>query len=82
MFIQVIQGKVHDRAGVSACMAGWRADLMPGARGFLGSTWGIADDGTFIALARFENADAARANVRGRPKRRGGTRCRSASRAR
>jgi hypothetical protein len=62
MFIQVIQGKVEDEAGVRRGLARWREDLMPGAVGYLGTTAGITDDGTFIALARFESADAARAN--------------------
>jgi hypothetical protein len=62
MFIQVIQGKVRDEAEVRRLMDNWRTQLMPGAAGFLGSTAGISDDGTFIALARFESEDAARAN--------------------
>ena len=64
MYIQVIQGKVADAAGLARCMDRWNEELMPGAveRGFLGSTMGTADDGTFIALARFESADAAQAN--------------------
>lgn len=62
MFVQVIQGKVADEAGLRAAMDRWQADLMPGATGYLGTTAGITDDGTFIALARFESPDAARAN--------------------
>src|SRR5690348_14920608 len=64
MFIQVIQGKVADAAGLQRCMDRWTEELMPGAveRGFLGSTAGTADDGTYIALARFESAEAASAN--------------------
>src|SRR5207302_285085 len=64
MFIQVIQGKVADEAGLQRQMDRWNEQLMPGAieRGYLGSTSGATDDGTFIALARFDSADAARAN--------------------
>jgi len=40
----------------------WRSDVKPGAVGFLGSTGGIADDGTAIVFARFEDATAAKAN--------------------
>jgi hypothetical protein len=40
----------------------WRSDLKPGAIGFLGSTGGIADDGTVILLARFESEKAAQSN--------------------
>jgi hypothetical protein len=36
--------------------------LSPGAIGWLGSTAGVTADGTGIALARFESADAARRN--------------------
>jgi hypothetical protein len=62
MFIQVIQAKVADAAGLRSSLDTWRDRLMPGAVGYLGTTAGITDDGTFIALARFESADAAKAN--------------------
>jgi hypothetical protein len=62
MFIQVIQGKVGDEAGLRRNMDRWRQELMPGARGYLGTTAGATDDGTFVALARFESEAAARAN--------------------
>jgi len=62
MFIQVIQGKVADEAGLQRCMERWTTELQPGAEGFLGTTAGMADDGTFVALARFESEDAARRN--------------------
>jgi hypothetical protein len=62
MFIQVIQGKAKDVEGLRRLLDRWRAELMPGAVGYLGTTSGLADDGTFVALARFESPDAARAN--------------------
>ncbi|WP_406277951.1 hypothetical protein OH799_09190 [Nocardia sp. NBC_00881] len=62
MFIQVIQGKVSDVDGLRRCMDRWTEELQPGAVGYLGTTWGLCDDGTCIALARFESADAARRN--------------------
>lgn len=62
MFIQVIQGKVADADGLRAAMDRWERDLQPGAIGWLGSTGGITDDGTFVATVRFESADAARRN--------------------
>jgi hypothetical protein len=40
----------------------WVRDLSAGAVGWLGSTAGVTSDGTGIALARFESADAARRN--------------------
>jgi hypothetical protein len=36
----------------------WRSDLRPDAVGFEGSTVGIADDGTFIGLARLTDEGA------------------------
>lgn len=62
MFIQVIQGKVADADRLQRCMDRWIAELQPGAVGYLGTTSGLCDDGTFIALARFESEDAARRN--------------------
>jgi hypothetical protein len=62
MFIQVITGQVADSEGLAAALERWRTELRPGAVGFLGSTGGITDDGRFVGLARFESAEAARAN--------------------
>ena len=62
MFIQVIQGKVSDAGKTRAALDQWRQELAPGAEGWLGSTAGVTDDGTFIALARFESEEAARRN--------------------
>lgn len=62
MFIQVIQGKAADPAGLSDAFDRWMHECAAGAVGWLGSTSGITDDGTFIAVARFESEDAARRN--------------------
>jgi hypothetical protein len=62
MFVQVIQGPVSDAAQVRALMDQWKTDLAPGADGWLGSTGGVTEDGTFLALARFESAEAAQRN--------------------
>ena len=62
MFVQVIKGRTTDPAGLRRPMERWRKDQNPGAIGFEGSTVGIADDGTFIALARFTDAGSARQN--------------------
>jgi len=62
MFIQVIRGKAIDREGLRRQFDRWNEELRPGAAGFLGSTAGITDDGQFIAMARFESAEASRAN--------------------
>jgi hypothetical protein len=62
MFIQVVQGKVADAPALRAAMDAWERDLQPGAAGWLGTTGGITDDGTFVATVRFDSADAARRN--------------------
>src|SRR4051812_36707219 len=62
MFMQVIQGQVIDAEEMRRAMDRWVAELAPGAKGWLGSTGGVTEDGRFIATARFESEDAARAN--------------------
>ena len=62
MFVQVIEGKVSDKAGLHRQMERWEAELRPGAAGFLGSTGGVTDDGVGFAIARFESAASAKAN--------------------
>jgi hypothetical protein len=62
VFVQVIEGKVGDRAGLEAQLAAWMSDLQPGADGWLGTTAGVTADGTFVAVARFESEEAAMAN--------------------
>jgi hypothetical protein len=62
MFVQVIQGRTHDPEALHAAIDRWDRELAPGAIGWLGSTGGVTDDGRFIALARFESAEAARRN--------------------
>ena len=63
MFVQVITGRTSDRAGLRAQLDRWPIELKPGAVGYLGGTIGIADDGTFVALARFEDAASAAKNA-------------------
>ena len=62
MFIQVIQGKVADSERLQAQMDTWVRELQPGATGWLGSTGGTTDDGTYVCTVRFESEDAARRN--------------------
>jgi hypothetical protein len=62
MFVQVIEGRVSDADGLRRAMDRWMEELRPGARGFLGTTSGVAEDGTGVSLVRFESAAAARAN--------------------
>ena len=62
MFVQVIQGRTKDPEGLRVAVGRWARELAPGATGWLGSTGGVTDDGRFIALARFESAEAGRRN--------------------
>jgi hypothetical protein len=62
MFVQVIQGQVTDAEQAHAAFDRWMQERAPEVTGWLGTTAGVTDDGRFIALARFEDADAARRN--------------------
>lgn len=62
MFVQVIQGKVKDAAGLRKQWERWDQELKPNAIGYLGGTAGVTADGEFIALARFESKETAKAN--------------------
>ena len=62
MFIQIIQGQVKNATGVRKTMDRWLQDLEPGAVGWVGGTFGISDDGMFMAVVRFESAEAAQSN--------------------
>ena len=62
MFIQVVRGKTNNAAGMKAAIEKWHAEVRPGAKGWLGSTGGVTDDGKFVAVVRFESEEAAQAN--------------------
>lgn len=62
MFVQVIKGRTSDPEGLQRQVQRWISDVRPDAIGYMGGTFGIADDGTFVALARFEDESSARAN--------------------
>lgn len=62
MFVQVINGRTSDPAGLRAALDRWMQDLAPGADGWLGSTEGVTSDGRFIAVVRFESEEQARRN--------------------
>jgi hypothetical protein len=62
MFVQVITGRTKDAAALQRQADRWRTEVRPGAAGFLGGTGGIADDGTVIFTARFEDEASARVN--------------------
>jgi hypothetical protein len=62
MFVQVIQGGAKDAAALRSRWADWDQTLKAGARGFLGGTAGVATDGQFVAVVRFQDEATARAN--------------------
>lgn len=62
MFVQLIEGTTNDRDGLLGQLGRWRDDLWPDAQGFLGATMGVTDAGQVVNIARFESAEAARAN--------------------
>lgn len=62
MFVQVIQGRVSDAAQVREQLDRWATEVAPEAVGWLGNTAGVTDDGTLVALARFESEEAAQQN--------------------
>lgn len=62
MFLQVIQGRTGDAEGLKRQWERWQDELKPGAIGYLGTTAGVAEDGTVVLFARFEDAGAAKAN--------------------
>ena len=62
MFIQVIQGNVSDEAALRRSVDRLVTDVLPEAIGHLGTTAGMCDDGIFLAVVRFESAEAAAHN--------------------
>ena len=62
MFVQMMEGKVSDAAGLRRQMDQWETELRPGATGFLGATGGVSSDGTAFMMARFDSPESAEAN--------------------
>ena len=62
MFVQIIQGQVDDASAMQAAFDRWVSDLAGESIGWLGSTSGVTDDGTFFTIARFESEETAREN--------------------
>jgi len=62
MFVQVIRGKAVSADALRAADDEWNKSMKPGAKGYLGSTKGVADDGTAIIVARFDSEASAKAN--------------------
>jgi len=62
VFIQIIQGKCTRPDEVHALTDKWLRELAPGSIGWLGGTYGITDDDTFVGVVRFESREAAMEN--------------------
>lgn len=63
MFVQVIRGKVSDPSDARGALETWGRELAPTASGWLGTTAGVTDDGTMVAVARFDSEESARRNA-------------------
>jgi hypothetical protein len=62
MFIQVIQARCGDADRLKKQLDRWEQDVAPGADGWLGSTSGVTDDGTSVAVVRFDSRESADKN--------------------
>ncbi|WP_240771445.1 hypothetical protein [Nocardioides sp. GY 10113] len=62
----MIQGKCTRQEELHEHLDTWRTELSAGADGWLGGTYGFADDDMFVGVVRFESREAAMANS-GRP---------------
>ncbi len=62
MYVQIIEGRAADAAAIRRLTERWNEELRPGATGFLGSTGGVAADGTAIEIVRFDSKESAQAN--------------------
>jgi hypothetical protein len=62
MFAQIVRAKVSDRSAIDDTFNRWSKELAPGAKGWLGTTGGVTEDGELFILIRFESEEAARAN--------------------
>jgi hypothetical protein len=63
MFVQVIEGRTSDPAAIVEQGDRWQREVRPGAIGYLGVTAGVTADGRSVAIVRFEDEAAARANA-------------------
>jgi len=63
VFIQYIQGKCQRPADLRRLMERWQDELSPTATGWLGGTYGFANNtDTFCAVVRFESREKAMEN--------------------
>jgi hypothetical protein len=66
VFVQILQGKVADAAGVRGELDRWWRELGPSVPGWRRLTAALGDDGEFLALLQFDSRDSYRHN-RARP---------------
>jgi hypothetical protein len=62
VFMQVMQGKCSRPDELRALADSWREEGSAGAIGWLGGTYGITEDGTFLGMIRFTSREDAMAN--------------------
>jgi hypothetical protein len=62
MFAQIIRGSVSDPRAIDETFNRWSAELAPCAKGWLGTTGGVTDNGELFVMVRFESEESARAN--------------------
>lgn len=62
MFIQTIVGRCNDAERLRQQLDAWEQSIAPGADGYLGSTGGVTEDGTSVAVVRFASRAQADAN--------------------
>jgi hypothetical protein len=62
MFVQIMQGTCRDPETLHRQIDMWRREQGPKAEGWLGGTYGVTDDQTFVGVVRFESKEAAARN--------------------
>lgn len=62
MFVQIMQGTCRDADTLHQQIDMWRREQGPMAEGWLGGTYGVTDDHTFVGVVRFESKEAAARN--------------------
>ncbi len=62
MFVQMIEGRTKDAAGLMARGDEWQDTVGKGAAGYLGVTAGVTADGRAVTIVRFADEASARAN--------------------
>lgn len=62
MFVQIMQGTCTDADTLHRQIDMWRQEQGPKAEGWLGGTYGVTDDNTFVGVVRFESKEAAARN--------------------